>query len=197
MENVTDVVPEMLMKRDTIFLHKEDIERVLMDKLPGYIPDVSGGAQMPGCRLITFKSNGTISGLPDELYSDFLSKSAFSSDPSENINKFFQLYANYILVKMFPDGFGGVFVEYTSMLNTEDTNDLQEIAAEQRKAMNTKRIARRNAAEAVEKAKQAEIAELLELGRKAKEHNLMERLKEYESNITELKRELKNAKRVK
>lgn len=152
------VIPEMVMKRDTIFMHPEDIERVLMDKLPGYIPDVSGGAQMPGCRLLCFKHTGLISGMPDELDEDFWKRvnGKLLESPAEMINTFFQFYANYILVKMFPDGVGNVYVEYTSMLNNEDTADLQEISAEQRKAMNTKRAERKAAAEAVAAGKKAE-----------------------------------------
>lgn len=197
--DVTDVIPETIIKRSPVFIHKEDIERVLMDKLPGHIADISTGGQWPGCRIIEFKHGGVVKGLRQDMaeYLNEKCKDALYANPVEMMNKFFELFANYLVVWKQLDGHGNIVVQYTSMLDEEDTMDLQEVAAEQRKQMNKKRAERRAKREAEEEAKRAETAALITLGKAARDHNLMGKLKELEEKVTELKKEVKNAKRVK
>ncbi len=193
----TDVIPELVIKRDTIFLHKEDIERVLMDKLPGHIADLSGGAQMPGCRLILF-TNAGIKGLPPDVYEYFQQKTENEQYtwPVQFVNKFFELFANYVLIKIFPDGHGNIVVEYTAMLNEEDTKDLQEVSGELRKAMNEKR-AKRNADIAEAEAKAKELNDkLMEVAKGVVERGgYTEFINDLQSQINVLAEENKKLKR--
>ncbi len=151
----TPAEPALTVQYNKVRLHPEDIVRILTDKLPGYIPFFTqSGASFPGCRLIHIDSFGYIKGLEKEVLEHFTKFYADMYDKSSiacTVNAFFACFANYYRAHEFPDGQGGLFLYYSSILDEEDTQDLQEIAMEQRKAMNEKR-AKRNEAMATAKA---------------------------------------------
>lgn len=192
--------PEMVIKRTPVFLHKEDIERVLMDKLPGHIADISGGGQWPGCRIIMFTHHGYIAGLPDDVVQYVREKAAGLYGDCYAVtmmNKFFELFANYMMVNQQIDSAGNIYVRYTSQLNEEDTQDLQETSDMIRREINKRRAERKEKQAEAEAAAKAETDEIMRLGKLAKDQNIIEKNREYVNEIHELRNEVKKLKRGK
>lgn len=187
--------PAIVPERANTSIHKEDADRVLMNKLPGFISDMSRGANHPGCRMVMF-SYSYINGLDEEVYKDFMSaiNPAESWNPAYLMNEFFKRYANYYLANVWVTE-DGIYCLYSSILDTQDTQDLAEISMEVRKQMNKKRAEREAKQREEEEAKKTETEKLLELGRKAQEYNLIERLRELEEENKALKQNIKAAKR--
>jgi len=189
--------PEMSIKRTPVFLHKEDIERVLMDKLPGFVSDISQGSQWPGCRFIEFRPMGQIVGLQKDMLDYYYERTPDHSKltPVEGVNRFFELFANYMLVRFEVTTHASIIIEYTSMLDNDDTQDLQEVSAEIRKAMNKKRAERKVAQREADAKAKAEHDELITLGRTAKDQNIIEKNREYINEIHDLRATVKELKR--
>jgi hypothetical protein len=186
----------MIIKRDTIFVHKDDIERVLMDKLPGHIADFSRGSQWPGCRIVTF-GGGFIDGLPEDVLKYIQDKTpAFATmNAAEHMNNFFMLFANYYVASWSASD-GEITVMYSSILDEEDSQDLSEVSGEIRKEMNAKRAARKAVREAAELQAKADMDEIIRLGRLAKENpDMVSALEARDREISELKLDLKRATR--
>lgn len=193
----TGLSPELTIKRDPFLYHKDDIERVLMDKLPGYIPDISGTGQIPGCRFIEFMDNSVaVKGLPAE-HQAHLNKATdwYYKSAVDKVNYFFQAFANYTLRAYFVRE-QSIVILYSSWLNEEDTNDMQFVSDKIRQEINKIRAER-----AVEKEKK-ERDELMKkqaielIGKKAFDHNLFGKLEEYEKENAKLQEENKKLKQA-
>jgi hypothetical protein len=167
-KDVAVVEPALTVTYQKVRLHPEDVIRILTDKLPGYIPFFTqGGANFPGCRLIHIDQFGMIQGLDEDVMVHF--KSVYpkynSSSAANTVNAFFAAFANYYRAHELADGQGGLFLYYSSILDEQDTMDLQDVSMENNKAINEKR-AKRNAAMAEAKeAKDKELADLLALAK--------------------------------
>ncbi len=188
--------PEMIIKRTPIFYHKEDIERVLMDKLPGHIADFSRGSQWPGCRIITF-GNGYIDGLLEDVAKYVAEKvpDISGKSPADLMNEFFKLFANYYVASWTATD-DSISIMYSSILNEEDSNDMQEVSAEIRKGMNAKRAARAEAAQIAEDKARAEMDEIIRLGRLAQANpDMVASIETAQREIAELQLALKRATR--
>lgn len=196
---ITPFDPVLSVKWTKVQLHPEDIERILTDKLPGYIPFFTqGGANFPGCRLIHIDGFGFIQGLDPEVLVHFQNVYNLygKSNTVDTVNKFFATFANYYRAHEFADGQGGMYLYYSSILDEQDTQDLQEISMEKNKAMNAKRAARAEAMKAAKEAKEAETKALLELGRMVRDNGgANEMYENLKKTITDLEAENKTLRR--
>ncbi len=189
------VEPALTVTYQKVRLHPEDIIRVLTDKLPGYIPFFTQtGANFPGCRLIHFDAFGIVKGLEEDVLEHF--KQHYpqygSSSVVDSVNKFFACFANYYRANEVPDGQGGLFLYYSSILNEEDTNDLQDVAMANNKAINEKRAKRNADMAAAKEAKEKEHNDLLTLARAVRDAGGVEQLiTSLRANIVTLEEENK------
>jgi len=195
-EATAPIEPALTVTYHKVRLHPEDIIRVLTDKLPGYIPFFTqNGTNFPGCRLIYIDNFGHINGLDEDVLANFKERFPHygASSVAATVNAFFGLFANYYRAHEFVDGHGGLFLYYSSILNEEDTHDLQEISMEKNKAMNEKRAARNATMEAAKAAKDKETADLMALAKAVRDAGgVAERIAELVNEINLLKQE--NAK---
>lgn len=164
----TPIEPALTVTYTKVRLHPEDVIRILTDKLPGYIPFFTQtGAAFPGCRLIRIDNFGFISGLDFEVLEHF--KKVYpkygTSTVADTVNEFFARFANYYRAHEFPDMHGGLYLYYSSILNEEDSRDIEEVSQEERKRINEKRAKRNADMAAAKEAKDKELADLLSLAR--------------------------------
>lgn len=195
----TPVDPALTVTYQKVRLHPEDIVRVLTDKLPGYIPFFTqGGANFPGCRLIHVREFGFISGLEEDVLEHF--KKVFpnygASTVAATVNEFFARFANYYRAHEVPDGQGGLYLYYSSILDEQDTQDLQEAAMETNKVINERR-AKRNADMAAAKAlKDKETADLMALGRAVRDvGGVNELIDSLQAKLVDLENENRNLRK--
>lgn len=106
----------------------------------------------------------------------------------------------HIIAWLGNDKFGNIVAIVSRELSDEEQEDLHEAGRilEERKAERQKLKAEAlvKEAEAREKAEK-EVNDLLALGRKARDHNIIEKNRELEKQVEELRREIKNLKRGK
>ena len=186
------IEPALTVKYTKVRLHPQDIERVLTDKLPGYIPFFTqSGANFPGCRLIQIDNFGLISGLEEDVLVHF--QKCFPkyghSTVADTVNAFFAIFANYYRAHEVAYG-NGLFLYYSSILDEQDTMDLQDIAMENNKAINEKRTKRNEAMLAAKEAKDKETADLMALARAVRDAGgIAERIAELVNEVQLLKQE--------
>lgn len=198
-ETPAPVDPALTLTYTKVRLHPEDIERILTDKLPGYIPYfTASGANFPGSRFIHIDNFGHVKGLTDDTL-EYFSKNYpkyGSSSVADTVNAFFAKFANYYRIHEFVDGHGGLFLYYSSILDEQDTMDLNEVSMEKNKAINEKRAARAKAAAEAKAAKDKELADLLALARAVRDAGgAMELIQNLRKTITELEEENKKLAR--
>lgn len=197
----TPIEPALTVTYKKVRLHPEDIVRVLTDKLPGYIPFFTqGGANFPGCRLIKIDNFGYISGLEEDVLAHF--KQSFPhygvSSVAATVNAFFATFANYYRAHEFPDGHGALFLYYSSILDEQDTQDLQEVSMENNKIINEKRIKRNADMLAAKEAKEKEHNDLMTLARAVRDAGGVEQLiNTLRKSITDLEEENAKLRRAK
>lgn len=193
------IEPALTVKYTKVRLHPEDIIRVLTDKLPGYIPFFTqGGANFPGCRMIRIDAFGGITGLDEEVLEYF--KKAYpeygTSTAPDTVNAFFASFANYYRAHELADGIGGLFLYYSSILDEQDTQDLQEVAMENNKAINEKRAKRNADMKAAQEAKDKENTDLLALGKAVRDAGgAMEMIENLKKSIVDLEHENRNLRK--
>lgn len=191
--NAAPIEPALTVTYHKVRLHPEDIVRVLTDKLPGYIPFFTpNGTNFPGCRLIHISEHGFIKGLEEDVLAHF--KEHFphygASSVAATVNAFFGRFANYYRAHEFPDMSGGLFLYYSSILDEQDTQDLQEISMEKNKAMNEKRAARNEAMRIAKEAKDKEQADLMALAKAVRDAGgIAERIAELVNQVNLLSQE--------
>lgn len=117
---------------------------------PGHIQFDRGEGQMyTGCKLETFPSPGAL-------------------------NHFFETHPGYLVVDVKPLDDGTVYALFTSVLTTEQMQDLQEWGRQVDQFMAERKAARdeaKNSAEAAAHKAEAERARLAELGRKCEQNH--------------------------
>ncbi len=168
-ETKPSLEPALTVTYNKVRLHPEDIERILTDKLPGHIPFLTeNGASFPGCRLIHINGFGMIQGLQLEVLQHYTEHTPNygGMNVADAVNQFFALFASYYQAgKPVADGHGGLWIQYSSILDEEDNQDMNEITQEIRVKVNAKRAERQAAAAAAKEAKDKELADLLTLAR--------------------------------
>lgn len=165
---------------------REQTTKMLLSKYPGHISWASDRANFSGCRVVTFYS-GIVDGLTSDDKDQFKKQweAAFPEGtrkyvaPEDTMNLYFSTRANLLVVAMQPSQDGGIMCLITTQLDEEDLEELQESQQFLEVHMRQWREAR-NERKAKEVANVAEIRRLAEIGKKAEEHNLFERLRELE-----------------
>ena len=169
--------------------NREQKTKMLMDKYPGHISWASDRANFSGCRLIRFSTNYA-GGLEEEdarLLSGQLNELANKRnvDPEEVpfsgedvANLYFSTRANLLVVDTKIDG-DDIVMLVTTQLDDDDLAELQETQARIQLGMREWKEAREKEKE---KEREALIEErrLIEVGRKAEQYNVFERLRKLE-----------------
>lgn len=104
----------------------------------------------------------------------------------------------HILVWLGNDKYGNIVAIVSRELSQEEMDDLAEVGRimEERKAERAKLKAEAERKEREAKAAaEKEVNELIALGRKVRDHNLIERNRELEKQVEELRREVKRLKK--
>lgn len=175
-------------------------DRRLVVNWPGLISIAGDRGYFPGCRLVSFANDCCPQGLSiedaDALLRQLEKASWVGVTSADQLNTFAQYRGNLAIVDWRIDNSGRIHCLITTQLDGENLEDFQEagrILEIEMRRLREERAAK--AAEQVEAAskKQADDAEVMVLGRKAKEHNLLGKLRELEEENFDLKRRIKNA----
>jgi hypothetical protein len=165
---------------------------------PGDIRVVGPRGSYLGCRAVTFIEGRWPVGLPPEdlkLVKDV--KSWQSLALAEQLNTYFSLLANRTLVDwQFSNNEYEVTCIIDVFLDGEELDDYLESADVAQREMERRRQERESAKLESEAAKikaDAEREELVALGKKAKEHNLLEKLRDLEDEIAKLRKQRNKA----
>lgn len=173
------------------------VKRELAIKRPGNINYAANGGSYPGSRVLTFYDGGKVDGL-EAADRQALRKQAeedgMTGDNSAAAycNLYFKHRANLLTVAVIPDC-GALIVLYTNHLEDEELEYFQRHADEVAKVMakwEEDKAARLEAErlEADRKAKENEV--LIELGRKVRDHNLIQKARDLEKENEQLKKRL-------
>ncbi len=162
---------------------REQKTKMLMDKYPGHISWASDRANFSGCRLIRFGHDGA-TGLEkedDEAFAQQLDAEFgenYTPSPETCANLYFSKRANLLVVDTKIDP-AGIVMLVTTQLDDDDLEELQETQKRIQLDMREWRE-QRNAEKQKEIEARAEERRLIEVGRKAEEFNVFERLRKLE-----------------
>lgn len=171
--------------------------RKMTVEFPGHVTITGPRGYYPGCRAVSFYDGVEPEGLSEQDVAELLTACGGVEWPSavEQVNTFFATHANLAFVDMSLQSDGhAISGMLTRQLDGKELQQFQEAATimEATIADIRERDAKKEAEEESAQAKaEAERAELLALGKKAKDHNLLNRLKEQDEEIAKLKAELK------
>lgn len=187
---------------------REETRKTVYDKRPGHISWASDRANFSGCRIITFTGSSSTppycaSGLEAEdaarfavEVDEYLEKVFEQEDegpigPADLANLYFSKRANLLTLHMMhaPDEL--IFV-ITSQLDDDDLEEFEEVQRRVNLEMREWREKREQLRQA-EQEKQLAEKKLAEIGRKAQEYNLFEKLRKLEAENQELKKKVTDA----
>jgi hypothetical protein len=159
--------------------NREQKTKMLMDKYPGHISWASDRANFSGCRLIRFTPTET-TGLEVEDAERFLTQlgTTVVESAEDAANLYFSIRANLLVVDTKIDG-DDIVMLVTTQLDDDDLAELQE--TQTRIQLGMREWKEQREAEK-EKEREALIEErrLIEVGRKAEQYNVFERLRKLE-----------------
>lgn len=192
--------PSFKMGTPTTYVHKE---RKAVVGWPGLISLAGHRGYFPGCRAIEFRDREEPAGLtPEDL--ENLQKQAQAEGhqldllaAADQMNLYFHYRGNLSVVDFRITDYG-IMCLITTQLDARELEDFQEASRIMDNEMQRIRKERKEKEEITDKEKaEKERAdkELMILGRKAKEFNLLEKLRELDDENLSLKRELKLLKR--
>lgn len=191
---------------------REDTTKSVYDKRPGHISFASDRANFGGCRIVTF-NHGTCDGLEAEDEEKFeVQVAAYCEGRSaevvetqtvgtnnaitgptyvptavELVNLYFSTRANLLVLSITTDNNGAQTLLITNQLDDDDLAEFEEIQRRVQLDMREWREAR-----AARKDAEAEVARenrrLVEVGKKAEQYNLFEKLRKLEAEIATLKK---------
>lgn len=163
---------------------REQYEKAVQDKMPGHISYATDRANFPGGRLLEFYF-GEVYGMRPEEEEKFIEENPDFTEmaASELMNAYFARRTNLLVVNMGVIG-DGVYALVTSQL---DDDDLEEFTEIQRRVQLDMREWRKKRAEkkALEAERVAEHKRLIEVGKKAEQYNLFEKLRKLEALVEE------------
>lgn len=197
--NETEVAPNEVLSDRPKSPSREQTRKRVHDKFPGHISWASDRANFSGCRMISF-TPGDAHGLTAEDHEAFMRE--LSADGvgdhlslADTVNLYFSKRANLLVLSQsaythtyWGDGerAEGVTMLITTQLDEEDLAEFEEFQNKVAEHMRDWREAREAAREADAQREQA-AKELMVLGKKAKEHNLFEKLRTLEGEVKKLK----------
>lgn len=177
------------------------VNRNFAIKRPGHIAWAAENGNYPGCRLLVAQvdANGglLVDGASDEESQRIFDSNTTIDSPADYINEFFRQHGGLLVVHM-SVGPRSVAVLFTNQLEGEELEEFNEFSATislHMQEWRKKRDEEKEAQRMKELEVQQEAKEILELGKKAKEHNLFNKLRELEKLVARYETELKEAKR--
>jgi hypothetical protein len=170
-------------------------DRKLVVNWPGLISVAGDRGYFPGCRLVAFHDREQPEGLDGENINDLYKHCGADGWPpaADQLNTFAQHYGNLAIVDWRIVG-SSIYCLITTQLDGDQLEDFQFAGRVLEQAMRERRAEREEQTKAAGEAaaaKEREDAEALALGRKAKEHNLMGKLRDLEEENADMKRRLK------
>jgi sulfur relay (sulfurtransferase) DsrF/TusC family protein len=181
---MTDLNPSEVLAEVPAQPQREQYEKAVQDKMPGHISYATDRANFPGGRLLEFYE-GEILGLRLGEKAKFIADNPTYEDMSagELMNAYFARKTNLLVINMGPIG-DGLYALVTSQLDDEDLEEFQEV---QRRVQLDMREWRKKRAEkkALEAERIAEHKRLIEVGKKAEQYNLFEKLRKLEALVEE------------
>jgi hypothetical protein len=187
-------------------------DRQLVINWPGLISVAGDRGYFPGCRMVRFEDFMTPVGLSTEDTS-LLQKQCLAAGPNltwmtndiqtwpaaaDQLNVFAQWRGNLNVVDWRIDNSGKYHLLITTQLDAENLEDFQFAGQVLERAMRERkeeRAATREELKAAEAKAELEMRDLVEVGKKAREHNLFQKLRDLEVEVLELKRQVKQAKK--
>lgn len=170
---------------------------------PGNINIAGDRGHYPGCRVAVFSDDG-VYGLEDADRERLYKQIAEASEPSEpwtaakTLNLYFKHRANLLTVALFGTGGGDITVVFTNQLEDEELEEFQEFTQEwgaKQREREAKRAEEAQKKKDEEKARNEEMNALITLGKKARDHNLVEKLRELDEEVKRLRAELSRYKK--
>lgn len=169
-------------------------KRELKVERPGNVNYAAPGGSYPGSRVVTFHA-ARAEGLEDEDAKRFLAQ--LQEEPpasaADALNLYFKHRANLLTVAVMTGHDGSLTVIFTNHLEGERLewfHRYQQEVARTMEKWEAEQEKKREEAEAKAKAKAEEEATLLALGKKARDHNLIERLRELDEENKKLRKQL-------
>lgn len=170
--------------------------RPVVLKRPGNINVAGERGNFPGCRAVMFSANGA-SGLDSEderlfrqQLADECNGVAYSA--ADAANCYFRHRANLLTVSEAVDASGNMHILFTNQIEGEMLEEFEAFTSEWEQVW-SKRLEERRTREAQEEEKRnalrLEEKTLAELGRKARDHKLVEKLRQLEEELTQVKKE--------
>lgn len=170
-------------------------KRELKVTRPGNINFAAPGGSYPGSRIITVYDNG-IQGLEvdDGMKLVDQANDEKPGNAAEWANLYFKHRANLLTTAVVPTFDGGLVILFTNHLEGERLEYFQKyqsVVSETMEKWEAEQQEKRAKEEEVINARVAENNALIELGRKARDHNLLAKLKELDGQVTKMKKLLK------
>lgn len=162
---------------------------------PGNINYAAPGGSYPGSRVIVVYDNG-IQGLEvdDGMKLVEQANDEGPENAAEWANLYFKHRANLLTVAVTPTFDGGLVIMFTNHLEGERLEYFQKyqsVVSETMEKWEAEQQEKRAKEEEAANARVAETNALIELGRKARDHNLLAKLKELDGQVTKMKKLLK------
>lgn len=185
----TIVGPEEVAKIPTTAL---PARRDLILKRPGNINYAAENGSFAGCRVVTFGGERQWSGMEADDDEAFKRQGggADGMSPVDQLNLYFKHRANLTVVAIIPT-MTNVTCIFTNFMEGEELEDFQMVTEKIQGEMDKLKAEREEKKAKDAEAKQAKEKEdkaLIELGRKAKEHNLVEKLRDMTEKYEEVKK---------
>lgn len=164
---------------------------------PGNINYAGDRGHFPGCRIVLFGNDG-VYGLEAADSEKFYSQVGAESTPGEPwnpakaVNTYFKYRANLLTVAV-SAGADGIVVVFTNQLEDEELDEFQEFTREwgnKQREREAKRAEEAQKKRDEEKARNEEMNALVALGKKARDHNLVDKLRELDEENKRLRAEL-------
>lgn len=159
------------------------------------------GILSQGTRAVIFVDDEFPVGLDDEEAREFVREAedeglvedgALLATAAEQLNLYFSHRANRTLAEVYVSGGGATLLCFIDVfLDGEDLEDFQDISEEVTRAMGERRRQREEAKEkeaAERAAKEAQDKADLELGRKVREHNIIEKARDAEQRLEQIRK---------
>lgn len=171
------------------------VRRPYVMNRPGHIAIASPNGNFPGCKLlhVTAQVNNWDDGIDPTI--DAKIREALGVEEGEGVNpvayvnEFFRQQGGLLVVDLHVHPNGAVSVLYTNQLEGEELEEFQEFSHTVSAHMQEWRR-KRDEAKAEEEQKKLramdDARELIEMGKKAKEHNLFAKLRDLEAKLKDM-----------
>lgn len=180
-------------------------DRITLMEHPGAVRYWTEKGHRSGCACVCFGYQGKVQGLPENVaktFKEYATQLFGTSDinPYELLNAFFMWQGNMELVDWQVDD-GAIVAFFTNFMSEQEYDEQMEVIEEAHRLVaerkSKEKLEREEAEARVEKEtreKQAQVNELIALGKKAKDHGWKEQIEKLEAEVKKLRREVRNAR---